>query len=693
MLGECSIRSDDALIVAPVIAKRRSSWGSLGLKQQNQHALADQTGLLVQHDTGVASRWAAGAAHSAEIEVETLQKEAGTPAYEIMEQLGEGSFAKCVRLREVDTGQVFAGKLCPKRELTPGQQRKLNRLGNETKLGLLGVATEIELHSSLMHRCIVRFHEYFFDQVSSKLCMVLEHCANGTLRRVLQRVPDKVLPQHAVQRWMYMLMDALSYMHSCGIVHRDLNPDNLLIDEMLALKICDFGFAARVTTAGQQLDSAAAAEAVGTLNYIAPEVLLRDCLAAGGSDLRAADVWAAGVVMHEALLGRVPFLLQENEEPAVEVLQQVDAPAQLCVESVDFIAATLHRTPDCRPTAETLLDHAFFGGSFCAFPGTKVEIELRTAAVAATEAPADTDEAVAVQQDRVGDMMLALPPSPPRENEGLAVVLANTSATTTQPRELVAGYEVLLAGMPIPQPRPVGTSGRAVQIPVGDASNRRALAISPGRCNPEARARYESGIGGEEYRAAIAAALDTAPQCASSSGRSSTISTAVAKHQPLASRFLHSLGVPMIGMRTGTPAGPGSAPGPNSSSTNARSSTPGASDNIGLDEETMSWVLLLQLDPLLDARWITAAQQHLWRGNAAAVAVAALSDDDSGSDGDVAVSGEETAMTVTPTAMTLSPERDRTALWHLPGARVGGGRARRAVAQQQGHGPQRKSSS
>lgn len=651
MLGESSTRSGDALVVAPVIAKRRGSWSTLGLQQHNQHALAEAG--LFQPDVGVA--------HSAEMEVESLQKEAGTPAYDIMEQLGEGSFAKCVRLREVETGQVFAGKLCPKRELTPGQQRKLSRLGNETKLGLLGVATEIELHSSLMHRCIVRFYEYFFDQASGKLCIVLEHCRNGTLRRILQQVPNKVLPQTAVQRWMYMLMDALSYMHSCGIVHRDLNPDNLLIDEMLALKICDFGFAARVTTDGQQLDSAAAAEAVGTLNYIAPEVLLRDSLATGGSDLRAADVWAAGVVMHEALLGRVPFLLQENEEPEVEVLQQVDAPAPLCVETVDFIAATLHRTPDFRPTAETLLYHAFFGGSFCAFPGTKVEIQLRTAAAAATEVPADAGEAVAVQHDRENDMILALPPSPPRDDEGLAVVLANTSATASQPSEVAAGYELLptLAGLPSPHPRPVGTSEGAIQIPVGDASNRRALAISPGRCNSEARARYESGIGGEEYRAAVAAALDTTPTVrgVSSSDRSSTISTAVAKHQALASRFLHSLGVPMIGMRTGTPARLGSPSGPNSSSTTT--STPGASGNIGLDEETMSWVLLLQLDPLLDARWITAAQQHLWRDNAAAVAVAALSDDDSGSDGDIAVSGEETAMTVAPTALTLSPERDQ----------------------------------
>ena len=151
------------------------------------------------------------------------------------------------------------------------------------------------------------------------------------------------------------------------------------------------------------------------------------------------------------------------------------------------------------------------------------------------------------------------------------------------------------------------------------------------------------------------------------------IAAAVANRQALASRFLQNLGIPLVGMPAGpaaTPAGPGPAFG-----------TTTASGNIGVDEETMSWVLLLQLDPLLDARWIMAAQQRLW-DDAAAVAVAALPDDGSGSDGDIAESGDETAMTVVPTAMTLSPERDRAALWHFPGARPGGGGGRRTAAQQ-----------
>lgn len=703
--------SGEALIVAPVATRRRHSWSSLGLQQSQNSLAAAGAGALVQPEvSGPGARWAGDESQGAQIN--TLEKEAGTAAYEVLGQLGEGSFATCVRIRQLDTGQIFAGKLCPKRELTAGQQRKLSRLGDETKLGLLGVATEIEIHASLMHHNIVQFQEYFFDQVTSKLCMVLEYCAHGTLRRVLQQVPGKVLPQTAVQRWIYMLMDALNYMHSCGIAHRDINPDNLLIDEALALKLGDFGFAARVTTDGRHIDSAAAAEAVGTLNYIAPEVLLRDGLATGGADLCAADVWAVGVVMHEALLGRVPFLLQEDKEPAVEVLHPVDAPAPLCVETVDFIAATLHRTTNCRPTAEQLLDHAFFGGSFCAFPGTKAEIELRTAAE--TERHLDASSSSVAHQHRAHDTVLALPPSPPREDLAVVSLVATATTKLTEPTQVGRGCELLPALASIPGrrsqwmgvaartqvtvshvPEAESTAAGPVQvqqlqtreqpaISIRSPSNRRALAISPARCDSEARAQYEHGVGGDIYRAAVGEALTAGSVGGSIDSRSSMVAAAAAKHQALASCLLQTLGVPMLGMGIEAPHGMESRTSSSTSaSVGATCANTNSANTVGLDEEMMSWVLLLQLDPLLDARWIVAAQQ--WLRDEAAVAVATLSDDDSGSDSDITVGGGGNTMTVAPTTMALSPERDRTALLHFPNTTHARGHGVRTRGGQQDH--------
>lgn len=668
MLGGSESEGCDALIVAPSVTNRRSSWSSLGLQLHNENPLAP-SGALVQPHAVATSVWTDDESHSGR--TVTLEKEDGIAAYEVLDDLGQGSFAKCVRIRQIDTGLVFAGKLCPKRQLTVRQQKKLNRLGDETKLGLLGVATEIEIHSSLSHHNIIRFHEHFFDRATSKLCMVLEYCAHGPLRRILQRVPAKALPQVAVQRWMFMLMDATNHMHSCGIAHRDINPDNILIDENLALKVCDFGFAVHVTTAGQHTNPAAAAEAVGTLNYIAPEVLLRDSMMTGGADLRAADVWACGVVMHEALLGRVPFLLQEDEYPAVEVLRPLDAPAPLCVEAVDFIAATLHRTPDCRPTAEALLDHAFFGGSFCAFPGTKAEIELRTAAAEMSER--GTSPAAATQHDAV----LALPPSPP-QREDLAVVAAATDSTNlpsgrtqTQMADRVELAGVL-ANLPTPSsqsttkgtvvPIPVATAHRVepwtspVQQQIRSPGNRRALAISPARRDPVARMRHESHGGRDEYQATVAAALESGPSNGSNAASVPTITVAAAKHQPLASGLLQTLGVSTLGVDPASRSKP-------TSSTTARDTTSSSmgGGNMCLDEELMSWVLLLQLDPLLDARWIAAAQQRIQEE--AAAMVATLSDDDSGSDGDVTAGSDGEQVVVSRSAVaTVSPANTCTSI-------------------------------
>jgi hypothetical protein len=654
--------SGDALVVrVPVLHERRGSWSNLGLQRSIDYGGQSSALAPVASDALVQPGASPSFLHThhGAAEAWVLQKEAGVPGYTVLELLGEGSFAECVRMREVESGRTFAGKLCPKRQLTAAQRKKLARLSEETKLGLLGVAAEIEIHSSLLHHNIVHFQEHFFDQASGKLCMVLEHCAHGTLRRVLQRVPGKVLPPTAVQTWMLMLMDALSYMHGCGIAHRDINPDNLLVDQSLALKLCDFGFATRVTAAGQNADAAAAAEAVGTLSYIAPEVLLRDGLAGGGCDLRAADVWAAGVVMYEALLGHVPFLLEEEEEPGVDVLHPVDSPAPLSMEAVDFIAATLHRSPDCRPTASALLEHAFFGGSFCAFPGTKGEILMRAqaaaAAAAAHEGPeAATAAALAEQQDLVRDMVLALPPSPPRREAELTMVVPSTSASSPPPfvaatatATSFAAEAPALMRLPVPVRHipsepvsipgvPAGVEMVAGTAPAGAAaaaataptlqrlspprdqrtmsispSSRRALAISPARCSREPR-NVAALYGGGSATADIGIGVDDGAGTAAGMAAAASAAAAVANHQVLASGMLHTLGVPTMlshmkraaSVPAGTTAAAGGVAAAGAGSASARSAS-------GVDEDLLSWVLLLQLDPLLDARWIQAAHRHL----------------------------------------------------------------------------------
>ena len=522
-----STRPSEALVVAP----SGSSWTAIGFAS---HALSAVTGA-----PPVAEEWAP--------EREPLRRDAQSMPYAVLERLGEGAFAECVRLRDTE-GRVYAGKLCPKRELTEAQRRRLARLAEATKLGLFGVATEIEIHGSLQHRNIVALHEFFFDHLCGKLVMVMQFCLHGTLRRVLRRVADRILPVRAVQRWMHELLSALSYLHGIGVAHRDVNPDNLLIDDELSLQLCDFGFACRLRADGRHAESAEnARSAVGTLNYIAPEVLLSQEAPIGegpiGPDLRAADIWAAGVVIHELLAGTVPFVFQKPESVPVELLLPAEERVKLSLAAVDLIASTLHRSPEARPDASALLSHAFFGGTFCAFPGTAAGLAADAAArgEAVSRIEEETEAVAALPPSPPSGGMAALPPSPP------------AAAPPTAPAgaaPIAAGLVAPVAGLlsvPMPTPaviasEPEPSGARALAI---SPSRQRSLAISPGRLSP-----------GREL--------------------------------PLASGLLHMLGVDSQGVPL-------------------RQSDPQPQPAA----EALTWILLLTLNPTLDALWIRAAADYL----------------------------------------------------------------------------------
>ncbi len=195
-------------------------------------------------------------------------------AFAITKRLGEGSFGVCVKLREQSGGRndgaEYAAKILPKRNLSKKHMSRLRRLDKATKAALLNVADEISLHGPLRHPGIVTFEGWFSDRLTGKLALVLEYCKHGTLRSLMRQLRELeggdgassssssfsssssstafVLPTSVVQRWGAQMLAALAYLHEPPVLiaHRDLNPDNLLVDAALNLRICDFGLAARL---------------------------------------------------------------------------------------------------------------------------------------------------------------------------------------------------------------------------------------------------------------------------------------------------------------------------------------------------------------------------------------------------------------------------------------------------------------
>ncbi len=197
----------------------------------------------------------------------------------------------------------------------------------------------------LRHERCVRAYDVGHD--SSHVYIAYEYVAGRTLRETMRT--DGLSDADAVEVAAQVL-DALAHAHRTGIVHRDVKPSNLLLEQCdeIAVRLLDFGLA--------QFDGADTLTAVGdvpgTLAYIAPERL------AGTEATPESDVWAVGVLLWEALAGRHPFW----GVPLQEVARAIEAGAPpLLAERRDLprrlvaaVDGALAPNPERRPSASAL---------------------------------------------------------------------------------------------------------------------------------------------------------------------------------------------------------------------------------------------------------------------------------------------------------------------------------------------------
>jgi serine/threonine-protein kinase len=166
------------------------------------------------------------------------------------------------------------------------------------------------------HPAITRVHDYG-TVGSGGAYLIMELVAGCTWRVELQR-SGLIAPARA-SAWFRQLLDGLQFAHAKGIVHRDLKPENVMIIESPggdALKIMDFGLAKVLDTgAGATETVTVGGVAMGTLGYMAPEVLMAQAV-----DERA-DLFAVGVMAVETIVGVRPFGGRTAQEALTALLQ------------------------------------------------------------------------------------------------------------------------------------------------------------------------------------------------------------------------------------------------------------------------------------------------------------------------------------------------------------------------------------
>ena len=203
---------------------------------------------------------------------------------------------------------------------------------------------EVSICSRLRHPRIVLL--YRAVEIEGVLALLLEKVEGHSLRSEV--VPGGA-PLSRVVEWFRGIAEGLQYAHDQGVVHRDLKPDNLMLDARREVKIMDFGIAQRPQGA------LPAVGAAGTLGYLAPELLQ------GGAATPHSDQYALGIVLHELLTGQSPFAA---ESPLELLRHQLEGPApdparlrpQMPVALAGVVQRMLHpeverRYPDVRSAA------------------------------------------------------------------------------------------------------------------------------------------------------------------------------------------------------------------------------------------------------------------------------------------------------------------------------------------------------
>ncbi|KAK6350679.1 hypothetical protein TWF718_003864 [Orbilia javanica] len=235
----------------------------------------------------------------------------------------------------------------------PMHRRKGSDLATEGEAAnpLFLIRGEIAAMKKLNHENLVNLIEVLDDPDGDSLYMVLEMCAKGVIMRV--GIGENATPfaENDCRYWFRDLMLGIEYLHAQGIIHRDIKPDNLLLNHNNCLKIVDFGVS-------EIFDKDAAmktSKSAGSPAFLPPEMCT---LGQTEYDGRAADIWSMGVCLYCFFYGRLPFdhdgIMELYESIREEEIQYTDdTPPEL----LNLFHRILERDPTKRITMDELRAH------------------------------------------------------------------------------------------------------------------------------------------------------------------------------------------------------------------------------------------------------------------------------------------------------------------------------------------------
>ncbi|KAI0047809.1 kinase [Auriscalpium vulgare] len=270
--------------------------------------------------------------------------------------IGSGAFGSVYSAVNLDSGSLMAVK-----------EIKFQELSGLPSL-YLQIRDELRVMEMLHHPNVVEY--YGIEVHRDKVYIFEEYCQGGTLAALLEH--GRIEDERIVQVYTMQMLEGLAYLHSKGIVHRDIKPDNILLDHLGVIKFVDFG-AAKILARNQRTNQRSRRPPVeagipgglgmnsltGTPMYMSPEVIKNDARGRYG----AMDVWSLGCVVLEFATGKKPWSNLDNEWAImfhIGVATQhppLPEPDQLSEPGISFIKGCLTVDPVMRPSAIELMEH------------------------------------------------------------------------------------------------------------------------------------------------------------------------------------------------------------------------------------------------------------------------------------------------------------------------------------------------